>query len=177
MEPRPYPPHFPRPDLVRSHHGLFNECPAALEPNLLRLAWKLEQMREILSAAAGKECWVKVSYGYRSPAENIACGSTAKPSAHEYALAADTIPKPECFTLRQAWDVLRVSDAFMGGDEPVDQLIIERGCIHVGLAVPWRGNKARGELRLDVDMPDRRNPGKTVRTYPLFGIWTPGGVR
>lgn len=168
-----YPIHFPRTDLVQSHHGLTNECPTALEDNLRRVAWKLEQMRGILSAAAGKECWVKATYGYRCEAENKACGSMAKPSAHEYALAADAVPKPECFSLREAWDVLRQSDEFMGGDEPVDQLIIERGCIHVGLALPWHDNKARGELRLDVDLPDRRNPGHSIRTYPLFGVWTP----
>ncbi len=170
-----YPPHFPRTDLVQTHHGLFNDCPAALESNLRRVAWKLEQMRAILSEAAGQECWVKATYGYRSPAENKACGSTATPSAHEYALAADTVPKPELFSLRQAWDVLRDSDEFMGGEEPVDQLIIERGCIHVGLAVPWHENKARGELRTEMELPDRRKTaqGKPVRTYPLFGVWSP----
>lgn len=175
METRPYPPHFPRTDLVQSHHGIANDCPPDLEGNLLRVAWKLEQMRAVLSEKAGMECWLKATYGYRCEAENKACGSTAKPSAHMFALAADVIPKPECFSLRQAWDVLRVCDEFMGGDEPVDQLIIERGCIHVGLALPWHDNKARGELRLDVDMPDHRSPGKTIRTYPLFGVWTPGG--
>jgi len=161
-----YPAHFPREGMVQSHHGLNNECPPELEENLRRSAWKLDQQRRILSHAAGQDCWVDETYGFRCLAENKACGSLVNPSAHGAGLGTDSVPNPALFTLRAAWDVLRTCDEYMGGPEPVDQLIIERGCIHTGLAVPWHGNKARGELRLDQTVDG-------VRTYPLFGIWKP----
>lgn len=153
--------HITLEEMIQSHHGLDNTCPDALAGNLLKTAEKIEEARAILSAEAGKECRVRISYGYRCEAENKACGSTAHPSAHTFALAGDTIPDPTLFTLRQAWDVLRQHPTFC---LDVDQLIIERGCIHIGLAVPWHDNKPRHELRLDATVAGKR-------TYPLFGIW------
>jgi hypothetical protein len=85
-------------------------------------------------------------------------------SAHRLFLAADAIP--EGMELRAAWDALVADPDFM---VDVDQLIIERGCIHMGLAVPAHGNVPRHELRLDAGPVDHR-------TYPLFGHWTPQGV-
>jgi hypothetical protein len=53
--------------------------------------------------------------------------------------------------------------------QDVDQLIIERGCIHIGLPVFQHHFIPRHELRLDEDINGRR-------AYPLFGVWTDNGV-
>ena len=149
-------------ELTQSHHGIANDCPPDLAANLVRTAQKGEEARAILSEHARRECRLRATYGFRCQAENAACGSTSTTSAHLLALAMDCVPDPAIFTLRAAWDVLRQHPTFMA---EVDQLIIERGCIHIGLAVPAHGNIPRHELRLDQDVDG-------VRTYPLFGIWT-----
>lgn len=155
--------HFTVEELTRSKDGIPNDLPIGLSGNLLRVALKLEQARAIWAARLGHECFVRVSYAYRGPELNPAVGSKST-SAHLLALAADAIPGG--LTLREAFDALMADSHFM---EDVDQLIIERGCIHIGLPVPAHDNVARRELRLDKDVDG-------VRTYPLFGHWTPHGV-
>lgn len=156
--------HFAVEDLTQSHHGLENVCPLAYSGNLVRVAQKLEEARSILGAAAGKEIRLRVTYGFRCPEENRACGSTSKTSAHLEALAADVVPVG--MSLRDAFDILSEHPTFMS---EVDQLIIERGCLHIGLPVSAHQFVARHELRLDLDIGG-------VRKYPLFGHWTPQGV-
>ena len=143
---------------VGPHTGIDNTPPAGLASNAILLAEKLEQARKIWGVP------VRVSYGYRCKALNDAVGSQDT-SAHRLFLAVDAIPMG--LDLRKAWDML-VADAFFMRD--VDQLIIERGCVHIGLAIPAHDNVPRNELRLDVDV-------NGVRTYPLYGIWTPEGVK
>lgn len=153
--------HFTLEELTQSHHGIDNSCPVELAGNLLKVAMKAEEAREILSAAAGRECRLRATYGYRCPAENKACGSTSTTSAHLEALAIDCVPDPDLFTLRQAWDVLRKHRTFMKG---IDQMIIERGCLHFGLPTRRLNYVARNDLRLDKDVDGKR-------AYPLWGIW------
>jgi putative chitinase len=157
--PTPLTPHFSLEELtsVGPHTGIDNDPPQAIAGNLLRVAEKLEQARAIWNLP------VRVSYGYRCEALNTAVGGSPT-SAHFLGLAADAIP--EGMDLRAAWDALVADPTFC---EDVDQLIIERGCVHIGLAVPQHDNLPRHELRLDADVDG-------VRTYPLYGHWAPNGV-
>ncbi len=154
--------HFPLAELTTSgrHPEIDNTPPDALLSNGEKISAKLEQARAIWSAKLGHECNVRVSYGYRCPALNAACGSISTTSAHLEFLAADAVPKGN--TLREAWNALRLDPTFM---EDVDQLIIERGCIHIGLATAVRPDAPRHELRTE-------SPGPH---YPLWAIWPAEG--
>lgn len=157
--PNPLTPHFSVEELTKvgPHTSIDNTMPLAYAGNLMRVAEKLEQARAIWGVP------VDVSYGFRCKALNDALPGAAT-SAHLLGLAADAIPQG--LDLRKAWDMLVAAPGFM---VDVDQLIIERGCVHLGLAVPLHGNVPRHELRLDAD-------ANGVRTYPLYGHWTPTGV-
>ena len=143
---------------VGIHTGIDNTPPAGLAGNAILLAAKLEQARAIWGVP------VRVPYGYRCKLLNEAVGGSLT-SAHCLFLAVDSIPMG--LDLRKAWDMLVADPDFM---RDVDQLIIERGCVHIGLAIPAHDNIPRNELRLDLDV-------NGVRTYPLYGIWTPEGVK
>lgn len=145
-------PHFSLEELTRTKPGIDNTPPVSVAANLLKIAEKLEQARAIWGVR------VAVPYAFRCLALNTSVGGS-KTSAHLEGLAADTIP--EGLDLRKAWDMLRLHPTFMAD---VDQLIIERGCIHIGLAVAAHGFIPRHELRTDQDIDG-------VRHYPLFGIW------
>lgn len=159
--------HFTLQELTKvgDHAGIDNTPPQSLAANAILLAGKLEQARDIWSGAIGREVRVRVSYGYRCPALNHAVGGS-ETSAHLEFLAADLIP--EGLDLRQAFDLLVQDPEFMA---EVDQLIIERGCIHVGLPPARRRGVPRRELRLDQDGVNGS------RAYPLFGYWTSQGVQ
>ena len=136
----------------------------SMAASLLKVAEKLEEARDIWTAKLGRDCTVRISYGYRCKALNDAVGSQDT-SAHLLGLAADAIPLE--LTLREAFDALVEHSDFCAD---VDQLIIERGCVHIGLPIPAHNNVARHELRLDVTAADG------TRHYPLYGHWTPQGV-
>jgi hypothetical protein len=150
--------HFSLEELTRTKPGIPNDPPMALAKNLVLIAEKLEQARAIW------KCPVVISYGYRCPALNTACGSTSSTSAHLEGLAADAVPTN--LTLREAFDALVADPEFMAD---VDQLIIERGCIHIGLATSKRPGAPRHELRTEQVVNGERH-------YPLFGNWSPQGV-
>lgn len=152
-------PHFTLEELTKvgPHQGIDNTPSPLYAGGLLRVAEKCEQARAVWNVP------VDTSYGYRCPELNTAVGGSAT-SAHMIGLAADLIPQG--LDLRAAWDALVAAPGFMAD---VDQLIIERGCIHIGLPVPAHQNLPRHELRLDEDV-------NGVRTYPLYGHWTPTGV-
>lgn len=158
--------HFTLAELASTgaHPGIDNAPSVPTRARLVRVAEKLEQARAIWSLKLGRDCPVRVSYAYRCPALNAAVGSNPT-SAHVLGLAADAIPQG--LELRAAFDALVADPEFM---KDVDQLIIERGCIHIGLAIPAHNNIPRRELRLDRDVAG-------VRRYPLYGIWTPEGVK
>jgi len=154
--PTPLTDHFSLEELTKvgPHAGIDNTPPDGVAASLLKVAEKCEQARAIWAVP------VEISYGYRCPALNLAVGGS-ETSAHMVGLAADMIP--EGLDLRAAWDALRQDPTFM---VDVDQLIIERGCVHVGLPVEAHGFVPRHELRTDATVDG-------VRTYPLFGIWAP----
>jgi len=121
-----YAPHFSQSELVFSQTavrtGIDNDIPERLEPNLIRLSWWLETLREIL----GKP--IIVSSGYRSPELNARIGGS-KSSAHMQGLAADiNVSGMAPFDLAN----LIVSEM---GDTGYDQVIHEFGrWVHVGLS-------------------------------------------
>lgn len=124
------------------HPEIPNVLPAAWLDRAKRVAMKLEQAREILGVE------LRTSYGYRCEALNKACGGSPT-SDHMNMLAADFNPlglsRVDAF--RKLWS----DPHFMEG---VDQLIFERGCLHVGLGARIR-HQGRG------DMPH----------YPLLAVW------
>lgn len=170
MDPKPtLTEHFTYDELtqVGPHTDVVNDPPNELLGNAQKLASKLEEARAVLTAKLGRECHLRVTYGYRSPGPNglnHAVGGSDT-SAHMLFLGADTIA--EGFTLREEFDTLVADPNFM---KTCDQLVIERGCVHIGLPIPLHNNVPRHELRLDKDV-------NGVRTYPLYGIWTEQGVR
>ena len=145
---------------VGTHEGIDNTPPLEVAQNLIKVAEKLEQARVIWNVP------VRISYGYRCEALNYAVGSQPT-SAHIEGLAADAIPVG--MDLREAWDAL-VADTTVPFMQDVDQLIIERGCVHIGLPVFQYHFIPRHELRTDLDINGQR-------AYPLFGHWTPNGVQ
>ena len=152
-------PHFPESEMEFSEtareQDLDNRCPAALIDNLARTSWKAEEARKVL----GIPC--KVNSGYRSPALNeiVARGSSST-GVHPQGLAVDLLPL-EGMDLLGAFAALQADPNFM---QDVDQLIVECGCLHIGLPRP--GQEPRHELRRDEWIDG-------VRHYPLIGIWEP----
>lgn len=152
-------PHFPRTELEHSdkaiEHGIPNVCPDELLPYLVLISWKAEQARKIL----GVRC--RVNSGYRSPALNhIICKGSSSTGVHPLGLAVDILPL-DGKDLVGAFAELQDDREFM---QDVDQLILENGCIHIGL--PYPGKAPRHELRRDEWVDG-------VRHYPLIGIWKP----
>jgi zinc D-Ala-D-Ala carboxypeptidase len=117
--------HFTLAELTHSETaarlGLDNTPPIAAINNLRRLCfYALEPAREILG------CPLFVSSGYRSAAVNEAVVSTAPHSAHLDGRAADFVPVG--LSLKVAFDQIRRSMV------PYDQVLIELGWIHLGMA-------------------------------------------
>lgn len=137
-------PHFSREELTSegNHPGIVNDLPKGWETRLEDLAYKLEEARAILGVP------LRISYGYRCPALNQACGGSLT-SDHMYARAADF--NPVGMSREAAFQALWNDPMFMSG---VDQLIFERGCIHLGMG-PRRRQEGRGDLPL----------------YPLLAVW------
>lgn len=144
------------------HPGVDNTLPLELSGNLIKTAEKVEQAYAIISKAVGKTIKPRVSYAYRGSALNAAVGGSPT-SAHALALAADLII-PDEIGIRRAFETLRDDPTYM---VDVDQLINERGCVHVGLPIPRHDYVPRHELRGDATVAGRR-------TYPLLGVWKPG---
>lgn len=142
------------------HPEIDNTPPQDLAANILRTAEKVEEAFAILSAAVGRAILPRISYGYRGPALNKAVGSVSRTSAHLEGSAADMLT-PSDIAPRRFWDILREHATFMAD---VDQLIIERGCVHVGLPVAAHAYQPRRELRTETVGPEGPH-------YPLFGIW------
>lgn len=118
-------PHFSVDELCASETaarlGIENEPPAALLPNLRRLAETLEAIRSLLG------CPVTISSGYRCLALNRECKSKDS-SDHVKGLAADFIA-PRFGTPLQVCEYIQRSDVAFR------QLIHEYGrWVHIGLA-------------------------------------------
>lgn len=149
--------HFPQDELEQSEtataHGIDNSCPPEYLENLKAISWKLEKAREIIDAP------LIVTSGYRCPTLNLLVTKGASSTGvHPCGLAADFQPTHGIDT-EHAFYALQADDEFM---KDVDQLILERGCVHIGLPLP--GRKPRHELRRDQWIDG-------VRQYPLIGIW------
>ena len=136
-------PNFSLAELTTSgnHPEVENVLPDGWFPRLEVVAAKLEQARAILN------CPLRISYGYRSPLLNHLCGGSPT-SDHMQARAADF--NPIGLGREDAFAALWADAAFMSD---VDQLILERGCIHLGMG-----------LR-------KRREGRGDRPYPLLAVW------
>lgn len=137
------------------HPEIENVPPACLMENGKSLAAVLENVRAALDDRP-----VRVTYGYRSPALNRACGGS-QTSAHVDFCAADLVPMGG-WTLGGAFQQLIRCPEVM---RDVDQIILESGCIHVGIRLARHGNVSRHEIR-----NESWADGK--RCYPLIGIWS-----
>ena len=128
--------------------------PSAITDNLKRVAVKCEQARAILN------CKININSGWRPKELNEAIGGS-KTSAHIDGLAVDMFPKKAMDSdgLHNAFFELANDLEFM---KDVDQLIMERGCIHLGL--PAHNKQARRELRGEVYQLGERH-------YPLIKVW------
>lgn len=152
--------HFPLEQMIKSDTAdaqrIDNTPPMDLLDSLAEVSQKAEEARAILGVP------LRVDSGYRSPALNavIARGSSST-GAHPKARAVDLAPMG--MGLKEAYAMLVDHPTFM---ENVDQLINERGCIHLGLLIPGDHPAPRRELRHDEWI-------NGVRHYPLDGIWKP----
>lgn len=129
--------------------------PPEVEANIRNItAPKAQQARDILGVRCTIHCW-------RPDAVNAAIPGRppGKRGAHPDGLAIDLVA--EGMAPEQVFDKLRQHPTFM---LDVDQLIIERGCVHIGLPCPAANMACRRELRKEVLVHD-------VRKYPLIGIW------
>jgi hypothetical protein len=117
-------PHFSLEELAASataaEQGFANVPDAEATRNLRRLAFVLEEAREVLG------CPLVVSSGYRSRALNAVTPGASKTSAHCDGRAADF--HPATGKLDEAFDRLRRSTVLY------DQLIREPTWLHLGIA-------------------------------------------
>lgn len=130
-------PNFSLEELTTSgnHPAIPNDLPAGWESRLLAVAQKLEEARAILGVP------LRVSYGYRSEELNRACGGS-RTSDHMNAAAADV--NPVGMSRESAFRKLWADPSFMEG---VDQMILERGCVHIGIGARLR-KQGRGDMPL-----------------------------
>lgn len=146
---------FLQSETARAHGIDLSNPPDEILSNLTRVAAKLEQARKIWGDVA-----VDVHNGWRPLELNRLIGSRDS-SAHVQGLAGDVVP--EDLDLRAAFNKLLLDGTFM---QDVDQAIIERGCIHIGLLVPGRHDAPRREVRIEAWVNGERK-------YPLLCIWQP----
>lgn len=130
--------------------------PQEILDNIHQIAQKAQQAREILGVP------ITISNCWRPLELNRAIGSKDS-SAHVHALAVDMIPHG--MTIADAFDKLRKHHTFM---VDIDQMIVERGCVHAGLLVPGTHPAPRRELRTEVLTYGERH-------YPLLAIWPNNG--
>lgn len=119
-------PHFGLEELTVSETaarlGLDNTPDAAVRANLLLVAERLEQIRELVGVP------IHVSSGYRAAAVNAAIGGSPT-SAHMRGLAAD-------FIAPAFGSPIKVAQAIRDSDLDFDQLIYEYGTwVHIGLSL------------------------------------------
>lgn len=124
--------HFTFAELTHTDMRQFdNTPPEAIMPNLVRMANKLEEVRDLLNAP------IHVNSCYRSKKVNDAVGSKDT-SKHREGLAAD-------FKCPKFGDPMDIVKAIADSDIDFDQLILEfydpesgRGWIHLGIGAKHR---------------------------------------
>lgn len=129
--------------------------PDEIIENIRKVNAKEEEARAILNVPISNSCCWR-------PLEVNRQLKSSDTSAHVLALGVDMLPHG--MKVEDAFNTLAGHPTFMA---TVDQLIIERGCVHMGLAVPSHGNIPRMELRGESYDPDG------TRHYPLLRIWKP----
>ncbi len=143
----------------------FPEPPEDIQANIRKVAAKAEEARTILGVPVG------IHSGWR-PTEpvdiNALAGSVSKTSAHIEGLAADL--SPDGMTVPDALRTLVNHPTYMEG---VDQLINERGCLHLGLPCKASGYEPRHEVRGETYIQNPKTK-QTERHYPLLFVWKPG---
>lgn len=102
-----------------------------------------------------------INSGFRGEKLNAAIPGASRTSAHCHGLAVD-IAVDKSITLMDLGDAIEKAPAIM---KKIDQLIYERGCLHVGL----RDGEPRHEIHGERYIKDAN--GKTIRTYPLLHTW------
>ena len=130
-----------------------SQPPPDVMENIRRVNAKEEEARAILGGPISNSC------GWR-PLEVNRFLKSSDTSAHVLALAVDMLPHG--LTVEEAFDKLAAHPTFMA---TVDQLILERGCVHMGLAIPSRNYVPRMELR------GERREDDGSRSYPLIRVW------
>ena len=103
-----------------------------------------------------------INSGYRCDKLNNAIRGSAT-SAHRAGLAVD-IATANGVTVVELFNAVVKSPKIM---KRIDQLILERGCLHVGCRI----GEPRHELRGEAFVTDAIT-GKVTRTYPLIRIWS-----
>lgn len=121
-----YAPHFSKEELLFSQAAtrkrIDNSIPIKLEPNLIRLSWWLEKLREEIGRP------IYITSGYRCPLLNSYIGGS-KTSAHVKGFAADIVVRGI-----DSYEVALIAAEVMKVKE-YDQIINEFGrWVHVGLA-------------------------------------------
>ena len=127
--------------------------PDDIVENIKQVNAKEEEARAILGVPLSNSCC------WRPLIVNQALKSSDT-SAHVLALGVDMLPHG--LAVEDAFNKLADHPTFMA---TVDQLIIERGCVHMGLAVPAHNTIPRCELRGEAYDPDG------TRHYPLLRVW------
>lgn len=151
--------HFTEEELtgVGPHLGLENDPTQRECENLMELAQVLEGCRKALCDYFGEDTPIHVRYGLRQVPLNTACGGSPT-SAHLEGLAADTYY--DKYTPEEIGHILFQNPIM----SKIDQLIIENGCLHIGLPCKASHYEARHEL-----MHDGWKDGK--RIYNLMSVW------
>jgi zinc D-Ala-D-Ala carboxypeptidase len=101
--------------------GIDNAASPEIVGNLRRVAASMERVRSLLGDKP-----IVVHSGYRAPEVNEAVGGVAT-SAHCFGLACD-------FVCSQYGTAAEVALAILKSDLEYDQLILEYGWVHIGLA-------------------------------------------
>jgi len=125
--------------------------------NLAKTAAKFEEIRAICGDKP-----ITINSGLRGKIRNSQIPGASLTSAHLWGLAGDLLP-PAGMTLQEMFNRVVQHPTCMLS---IDQLIIERGCLHYGLVVPAQRLIPRRDLRTEKDIAG-------IRTYPLLRIWTP----
>lgn len=101
--------------------GIDNAAGPEIVGNLKRVAALMEEVRSLLGGKA-----IDVRSGYRAPEVNEAVGGVAS-SAHCFGLACD-------FVCSEYGTAAEVAEAVFRSELEYDQLILEYGWVHIGLA-------------------------------------------
>ena len=119
----------------------------------------LQKIRDTAHVHFGKEIGMIITNAWRWKKLNDHVGSRDT-SAHIWGGAADVVPRG--VTLEEFFDFVGNNRDIM---REVDQLICERGCVHVGRAKDGKTprHELRGESWINVN-------GKMERHYPLIRI-------